>query len=167
MSINPSEYDLGELRDAADVELRGDGGGSGSSTFEPPLVNDAVAPPRAPAAETFRASVYETMSEREAAARAEALERPYLTAVPASYVGVMKVLEWLDFLLQQVGRDGAAAAIDYYEDIGWVSAAAADDLRTHLAGLDVVTLGEREPSLDDHLVSFEYVTKLASFADRQ
>lgn len=166
MRINPSEYDLDELRDAADVELRGDGDGDfGSVTFETPLVNDERAAPGSASADTFRAGVYETMSERETRARPEALERPYLDSLPPAYVGTTTVFEWLDFLLQQVGRDGAEEALSYYEDVEWISPSVADDLRTHLTGLDAATLGDREPSLDDHLVSLDYVTKLASYTD--
>jgi len=164
MRINPCEYDLGELRAAAGVRAADDGdGGRWGPRMDVPFAS-ADADARPAGDETLRDRLRRAIYEREAAARRSTLARPYLTAVPTSYVGVVTTFEWLDYLLRRAGRTGARDALDHYEDLSWLSASAADELETHLAGLDATTSGTDELTVDDHLVSFVYVAKLAAFA---
>lgn len=165
MSINPCEYDLGELRAAAGVREDGDGdGGRWGPTMDVPFASaDADSGPAGDA--ELRERLRRTIYEYEAAAPRSALTRPYLTTVPTSYVGVVTTFEWLDYLLRRAGRDGARDALDHYENLSWLSTAAADELATHLAGLDVATPGTDQLTVDDHLLSFAYVAKLAAFTN--
>jgi archaellum component FlaD/FlaE len=164
MRINPCEYDLGELRAAAGLRATaGDDGGRWGPTIDVPFASDDPGP-RPAADETFRERLRETIYELETAAPRSASERPYLTTVPTSYVGVVTAFEWLDYLLRRVGRAATRDAISHYEALSWLSPAAADELETHLAGLETGTPGAGELTVDDHLVSFAYVAKLAAFA---
>jgi archaellum component FlaD/FlaE len=152
--LNPTEYDIGELRRAADVS--GDSAGSTGV--------------RTDARDVVRSEVYEAVAERELTAAPAARSRPFLDDQPSSLVAVRTTYEWLDFLQRRVGDDGAREALSYYERIAWLSPAAEERLRDHLAALNPPL--SREGSLadldvDDHRLSYDYVTKLSAFAARE
>lgn len=169
MTVNPREYDLGELRAAAGVATEADGDGDGWGLHvdrAAAATSTGRAATFASAAETtFRRRVVETVAEREAATGASDRERPYLGRVPDAYAGVVTALEWLEFLLRQGGRDGASAALEYYESIEWVSPGAAETLSTHLGGLNPSTLGDGPLQPNDHRLSLEYITRIAAATD--
>jgi archaellum component FlaD/FlaE len=93
--------------------------------------------------------------------------RPHLPALPAGYACDVLVMEWLEFLVDRGGVDGAARSLDYYESIGWLSADAATDLQTFLQGFgETVEAPEdiepRSPlSVESHRTSLRYVSRLA------
>lgn len=92
--------------------------------------------------------------------------KPYLETLPAGYVAETVVLEWLEFLVDEAGIDGAARTVAYYESIEWVSADAADGLRAFLRGFgaDVDVADDPEPesplSVTHHDVSLQYVGRI-------
>jgi flagellar protein FlaE len=154
--LNPTEYDLGELRRAADVSAGFVGFGETPST-------------RAGSSPVKR-QVYEAVAERHLTADHAARERPFLDELPGSLLGVRTAFEWLDYLQRRVGDDGAREALSYYERIGWLSEDAEARLRDHLAGLNPPLAREgslHDLNADDHRISYDYVTKLSAFAGRE
>ncbi|WP_254830939.1 FlaD/FlaE family flagellar protein [Haloglomus salinum] len=98
--------------------------------------------------------------------------RPHLDALPDGYASDVVVMEWLEFLVDQGGVDGAARTIAYYESIGWLGEAAAEDLQTYLGGFgeaaaedlpDPEPVEARSPlSVQCHRTSLRYVSRLSS-----
>lgn len=155
--LNPTEYDIGELRRAADVSAGFVGFGETPSE-------------RSSAASPVQRQVYDAVAERHLTADAAARERPFLDELPDSLLGVRTAFEWLDYLQRRVGDDGAREALSYYGKIGWLGRDAEKRLRDHLDGLNPPLA--REGSLhdldaDDHRISYDYVTKLSAFAGRE
>lgn len=95
---------------------------------------------------------------------------PLLTDLPAGYAGDALVMEWLAALVADVGPAGALRAVDYYEDVGWISEDVRDGLVEVLAGteldVDVDPARPTEPDAIDHAESYQYVRTLAQLADR-
>lgn len=94
--------------------------------------------------------------------------RPYLTQLPDGYAAEALVLEWVEYLVAATSPRGARRAIRYYEDIGWVGAEAAADLREYLppltgmGGADGVTASDGgELAVEQHLHTLAFVAALA------
>ena len=92
--------------------------------------------------------------------------KPYLTELPADYVGDLLVMEWLEFLVSESDVTDAVRAIHYYERIEWVGADAAARLRDFLSGFGTIdrNLVDR-PGTDQlvrehHTRSLRYITQL-------
>lgn len=99
----------------------------------------------------------------EAGTDPEDLERPYLEGLPDKYAARLTLFEWLQFALERGGTEHTLDAIEYYRDIGWVDADAADSLRDHVRVFQDGADGAGEPfDTADHLVSLVYVARLAS-----
>jgi len=93
-------------------------------------------------------------------------DKPYLTAIPGDYVGDLVVMEWLEFLVDESDVTDAARAVNYYERIDWIDAAAADHLRSFLSGFGTIDRNKVEQSGTDqltrthHVHSLKYIMKL-------
>ena len=95
--------------------------------------------------------------------------RPHLAVLPDGYASDVVVMEWLEFLVDRGGVDGAARTIAYYESIGWLGDAAAEDLQTFLSGFgepadrpDPETVEPHSPlSVQCHRTSLQYVSRLS------
>lgn len=92
------------------------------------------------------------------------LERPYLTSIPDTYAGRLTLFEWLDFALRRGGVGRTLDAIEYYEQIGWISEDVASSLRDHVRAFQDVARSEETTAFEtaDHVVSLVYVARLAS-----
>ncbi|MFW5924219.1 MAG: FlaD/FlaE family flagellar protein [archaeon] len=92
------------------------------------------------------------------------LERPYLTAIPDNYAGRLTLFEWLDFALRRAGVGRTLEALDYYENVGWISEDIAVSLRDHVRAFQDVARSETTTEFEtaDHVVSLVYVARLAS-----
>jgi len=92
--------------------------------------------------------------------------KPYLTELPADYVGDLLVMEWLEFLVSESDVTDAVRAIQYYERIEWVGADAAARLRDFLSGFGTVDRnlidrpGTDELVREHHTRSLRYITQL-------
>jgi archaellum component FlaD/FlaE len=92
---------------------------------------------------------------------------PHLTALPAGYAADVLVMEWLEFLVDRAGVDGAARSIAYYESVGWLSRDAAADLGAFLQGFGEsvdppAAVEPRSPlGVGSHRTSLRYVSRLA------
>jgi archaellum component FlaD/FlaE len=91
--------------------------------------------------------------------------KPYLQELPAGYAADVVVLDWLEFLVDEAGVDGAAGTIAYYEAIDWLSASAADGLQTYLQGFGEEVETDPEPrswlTIGHHEASLRFVGRLA------
>lgn len=154
MSINPRDYDLGELRrlaDGSEPSVNGNGGvGVGAAGDE-----------RANAS-ALRDGLYRELLPLEAGGGT--VEKPYLPDLPESYIGEQFLFEWLEFLQTKAGYQGATEALSYYESIGWLTPAVEGTLGDYLLGIDDGdSTGELD--IDDHVLSLAYIAKLASMRE--
>ena len=177
MAIDPRNYDLDELRAAsgaprtvdpkaeadANADVADDGwpGDWHDGLRDRGSTNPATTRPAADAA--FEASVTRDLVTLDR--KTDALDRPYLPALPAALPAELLIFDWLEFLLLQAGRESVADAIAFYESVGWVGADAADALEAYLSGLDDPRANaDNDLDADDHRVSLHYVARLASVA---
>ncbi len=157
MSINPSDYDLDELRKMA--RERGDEAGDGDVGETDVGLGVGTDDADTAAASSFRASLYRELLPLEAGSDAA---KPYLDGLPDHYAGEHLVFEWLEFLLLHAGYQGAAEALDYYESVGWITEDVESALNDYLLGIDERAAEGTDLDIDDHLLSLVYVAKLAS-----
>ncbi len=158
MSINPSDYDLDELRKMA--REKGDEAADGDVDIGETDVGLGVGTDEAPASSSFRASLYRELLPLEAGSDAT---KPYLDGLPGHYAGEHLIFEWLEFLLLHAGYQGAAEALGYYESVGWLTEDVESELNDYLLGIDNQGANDGEAlDIDDHLLSLVYVAKLAS-----
>lgn len=93
----------------------------------------------------------------------DASERPtpLLSSVPEGYAGDVLVMEWLAMLMNESGPAGALRAVEYYDDVGWISSEVRDHLVNVIGGpaLDVFVdpTRPREPTADEHVESQNYL----------
>jgi len=89
---------------------------------------------------------------------------PVLVSIPDGYAGEVLVMEWIATLMDRSGPAGALRAINYYENIGWISTEVKDHLIDVIGGpaLDVFVnpTQPHEPTADEHAVSNEYLRVL-------
>lgn len=114
----------------------------------------------------------ETPATQDAAGRTETTQSaaavpesaPLLRDLPGGYAGDVLVMEWLVSLMEGSGPAGALRAINYYEDIDWISPAVHEHLVDVIAApeLDVFVdpTRPREPTATEHAVSHEYIQVL-------
>jgi len=85
--------------------------------------------------------------------------KPYLTELPDGFLADLIVVEWLEFLVDEVGVRATSEAIHYYERIDWIDEEVADQLQAYLRGFDEggdpATL-----TIDHHTESLRYVSQL-------
>lgn len=94
------------------------------------------------------------------------LERPYLTAIPDTYAGRLTLFEWLDFALGHGGVGRTLEAIEYYENVGWISEDVSSSLRDHVRAFQDKEQTDSATAFgtDDHVVSLVYIARLASMS---
>ena len=92
--------------------------------------------------------------------------KPYLTELPADYVGDLLVMEWLEFLVSASDVTDAVRAINYYQRIEWIGPDAADRLRDFLSGFGTIDRnvvdrpGTERLVREHHTRSLRYITQL-------
>lgn len=159
MPTNPGAYDLRDLRRLADPD-RG----------TPDVFDDE--------GETLPASPDEVLrhGQRDELVRLQSQfsavgalpEKPYLDGLPGRYGAEVVVFEWLDFLINKAGFENTGNALDYYEEVGWITAETRRSLREYMRGFSEVESfdperpGPADFDVDDHVLSLVYVARLAS-----
>ena len=92
--------------------------------------------------------------------------KPYLETLPAGYVADIVVMDWLEFLVEEAGVDGAARTIAYYEAIEWVDDEAAETLQTFLNGFGEGVESDPDPqsslTVAHHNRSLKYISRIAN-----
>ncbi|NLV10232.1 flagella E [Halomicrobium mukohataei] len=162
MTINPRDYDLDELRKMAKQQRPGNGMGD-EETLDPAELGMAMDEGgEAPAGDSFRAGLYRELLPFLGT---DGTEKPYLAALPENYAAEFVVFEWLEFLLMHSGYQGAEEALDYYEDIDWITDDVQSSLSDYLRGIDESGTNDGASlDVDDHMLSLVYVAKLHSMA---
>jgi archaellum component FlaD/FlaE len=172
MAIDPRTYDLDELRAASAAPARVDGVDSRTGDADGATVRETrrsetgaterpIATDRPAADAAFERAIRRDLATRDAATGG--IERPYLTALPASLVAEAVIFEWLEYLVLQAGHEAAAEALSLYEAVGWLGEDAAATLGDYLSGLAESRANEaNDLDGDDHRVSLHYVARLAS-----
>jgi archaellum component FlaD/FlaE len=172
MAIDPRNYDLDELRAASVGQPSLGGRDEWPGAWVDAADDDEAAEtsdddgddPDRPAA----AVAFETAIARDLAALDRgAVERPYLSTLPASLSAEALIFEWLEFLVMQAGRESVADAFDFYERVGWLGRDAAEMLERYLSGIDHPRANAaNDLDADDHRVSLHYVARLVSLSQR-
>lgn len=151
--MNPSEYDLDELKGVAT-------GGETGFTFGDNGRNGGSSAAAALSESQHRELLLlESMSSGD-------LEKPYLERLPESYAAELALFEWLEFLLANAGFRGALDALRYYRSIEWITAGVEETLGEYLRSFEAPAR-EDPPGLDrsDHVLSLVYVARLAAIHD--
>ncbi|WP_436900620.1 flagella accessory protein C [Halovenus halobia] len=91
--------------------------------------------------------------------------KPYLREVPGGITGDLVVVEWLEYLVDEVGARGASEAIQYYETIDWVTETVATELEAHLGQFEHGHQGSL--STEHHRQSLAYIDQLRGGEDTQ
>ena len=166
MAIDPRNYDLDELRAASDASMLDRVEETDAGAEWPDETDDEESEGDRSAADTaFEASLTRDLATMDR--RIEALERPYLPALPASLVAEALIFEWLEFLVLQAGRDSVDDAVDFYESVGWLGSDAAEALDAYLSGIDDSRANaDNDLDADDHRISLHYVARLTSLTGR-
>jgi archaellum component FlaD/FlaE len=92
--------------------------------------------------------------------------KPYLGSVPSGYVADIVVMDWLEFLVEEAGVDGAARTIAYYEAIDWLDEAAEETLQTFLKGFGDGVESDPDPrsslTVAHHNRSLRFISRIAN-----
>lgn len=167
MTIDPRDYDLGELRDMAqrgdrEASLDGD---DPSDLFD--TVDSRRRRPNRGAAEVARRDDrHRTLLMLQSATDGEPT-KPYLDEIPASHGGEVIVFEWLEFLVNRAGFRGAMEALRYYRNIDWLTEDAMHALEEYLFGFsDAESDRYGELTADDHRESLVYLAELNALQQR-
>ena len=84
--------------------------------------------------------------------------KPYLETLPEGFGAELLTVEWLEYLVTEVGIKETSRALEYYETIGWLTDETAAALDDYLDGLEAGDRGAL--SAEHHLRSLEYVDEL-------
>ena len=92
--------------------------------------------------------------------------KPYLETLPSGYVADIVVMDWLEFLVEETGIDGAARTIAYYEAIEWIDEPAAETLQTFLNGFGGEVKADPEPrsslTVEHHNASLRFISRIVN-----
>jgi flagellar protein FlaE len=92
--------------------------------------------------------------------------KPYIESLPEGFGAEVITVEWLEYLIDEVGLHETVRAIHYYETIDWLTEEAAAELDSYLDGFDDGEGGSL--SVDHHRRSLDYVEELtATTPDRE
>ena len=86
--------------------------------------------------------------------------KPYIESLPDGFGAEVITVEWLEYLIDEVGLHETVRAIHYYETIDWLTEEAAAELDAYLDGFDGGEGGSL--SVDHHLRSLDYVEELTA-----
>ena len=84
--------------------------------------------------------------------------KPYLETLPEGFGAELLTVEWLEYLVTEVGIRETSRALEYYETIGWLTDETAAELDNYLDGLEAGDRGSL--SVEHHLRTLEYVDEL-------
>lgn len=146
MNLDPHEYNIRELREAA-----------GANPAQQDLSSATDVDPV-----TF-ASVEAELAFAELAGDGPS-SRPYLSGVPEGHLAEMIVFQWLEYLAARAGVHGTLKALRYYHELEWINEAALKHLRLYLSELEDPRGTPSGLSTEDHRVSLRFVERLGSLA---
>ncbi|ELY93075.1 Flagella accessory C family protein [Natrialba chahannaoensis JCM 10990] len=92
--------------------------------------------------------------------------RPYLETIPSEYDTEFVVMDWLEYLVSELGLNGAARTLRFYESIHWVSTSVESHLQTVLNGFGGgPDIGDPEPHSSlgvEHKRSLWWISQIAT-----
>jgi archaellum component FlaD/FlaE len=158
--LDPSDYDVRELRSVADLE-----GVDAETGVSLPRAEGSAYRPPAPDEPTHEQC--EALVAIGGVDPSHLGERPYLPAFPDSDAARRLGRDWIAYLVMTAGEAATRNAVARYRALGWLGEDAATTLddRTDDA---VAALDPGDGSLDraDHLLSFAYIVRLLGVANR-
>ncbi|AEH61503.1 flagella protein [Methanosalsum zhilinae DSM 4017] len=103
--------------------------------------------------------------EEPAAFRTEAISvinpAVRLESVGPDTASVVILLNWIEFLMERVGRNNLMDALDYYVDIGWISEEVRSEIMTYARGIDYYVEKSTWRLLpEDHTKSLLFIERL-------
>ncbi len=158
--LDPTDYDAGELRSAADLDVVDPETGVS-------LPRASATDHRPPAPDEPTHEQCERLVAVGGIDPAALGERPYLRSFPDDPEARRVGRDWLASLVTTAGGRETRAAVDRYRALGWIGDEAAATL-TARADDAVAALAPGDGSLDrvDHLLSFAYVVRLLGVSRR-
>jgi archaellum component FlaD/FlaE len=84
--------------------------------------------------------------------------KPYVDSLPEGVSTELMTVEWLEYLVDEVGIRGTIRALEYYETIGWLTEEAVAELDDYLSAFEEPS--QEELSIEHHLRSLDYVEEL-------
>ncbi len=84
-----------------------------------------------------------------------------LETIKKSPMSVVVLLNWIEFLMERVGRNNLMDALDYYVDIGWISEDVRSEIMAYARGIDYYVEKPTWRLLpEDHTKSLLFIEKL-------
>ncbi|WP_336326938.1 FlaD/FlaE family flagellar protein [Halovenus sp. HT40] len=84
--------------------------------------------------------------------------KPYVDSLPDGFSSEVMTVEWLEYLVDEVGIRGTIRALEYYETIGWLTEDAVAELDGYLDAFEEPS--KADLSIEHHLRSLDYVEEL-------
>ncbi|MEA1984538.1 MAG: FlaD/FlaE family flagellar protein [Euryarchaeota archaeon] len=124
-------------------------------TVDPTTTNKEVQPVRGVTQEEpIRAGQYEERNDDHAPMLG-------LSSIKKNPMKVIILLNWIEFLMERVGRNNLVDALDYYVDIGWISEEVQSEIMTYARGIDYYVEKPTWRLLpEDHTKSLLFIEKL-------
>ncbi|WP_094228053.1 FlaD/FlaE family flagellar protein [Methanolobus psychrotolerans] len=85
-----------------------------------------------------------------------------LECIKADPTSVVVLLNWIEFLMERVGRNNLMDALDYYVDIGWISEDVMSEIMAYARGIDYYVEKPTWRLLpEDHTKSLLFIERLS------
>jgi flagellar protein FlaD len=105
------------------------------------------------------ASSEESSTDQEKSKEKDPLVR--LDAIRKDPTSVVVLLNWIEFLMERVGRNNLMDALDYYVDIGWISDNVRSEIMAYARGIDYYVEKPTWRLLpEDHTKSLLFIERL-------
>jgi flagellar protein FlaD len=106
--------------------------------------------------------VEEEETENAPVAKKTSLPLVRLEFIKADPTSVVVLLNWIEFLMERVGRNNLMDALDYYVDIGWISEDVMSEIMAYARGIDYYVEKPTWRLLpEDHTKSLLFIERLS------
>jgi flagellar protein FlaD len=113
-------------------------------------------------AETEEIDEAEMETEDISVAKKTSLPLVRLEFIKADPTSVVVLLNWIEFLMERVGRNNLMDALDYYVDIGWISEDVMSEIMAYARGIDYYVEKPTWRLLpEDHTKSLLFIERLS------
>jgi flagellar protein FlaD len=113
-------------------------------------------------AETEEIGEAEMETEDVSVAKKTSLPLVRLEFIKADPTSVVVLLNWIEFLMERVGRNNLMDALDYYVDIGWISEDVMSEIMAYARGIDYYVEKPTWRLLpEDHTKSLLFIERLS------
>jgi flagellar protein FlaD len=108
------------------------------------------------------AEAAEMEDESTSLAKKSSLPLVRLEFIKADPTSVVVLLNWIEFLMERVGRNNLMDALDYYVDIGWISEDVMSEIMAYARGIDYYVEKPTWRLLpEDHTKSLLFIERLS------